>query len=511
MMLRDLCSALGYHLDPAETDVEITGVTHNSGWVEPGDLFVAVRGATADGHSFLPQALDRGAVAVMGEGLPDGVHCPIPYVTVSSGREALADAAAELAGHPSRAMRVIGVTGTDGKTTTSWIALHVLRGLGERTGFLSTIGYELPDGVLRQFQQHFTTPESPQVQELLATMRDDDAGLAIVEASSHALAMDRVRAVDWDVAIWTHLTREHLDFHGSVEAYFAEKRKLIERAPVAVLNLDDPWVEKLRGIAPREIAYSASGNSDADWWAEKVVDGLDGITAVVHSPLGTSRLELPMVGAFNVANALAALAAAAELTDAPLTELVAALSRIPGTPGRMQLVPATDLRVIVDFAHTPTALAKALQTLRGTTDGDLWVVIGSAGGKRDPGKHPLLGEAAAEFADHAVLTEDDSEDTPLPFLLSEMERGARGAAERSGRALNWTIIGDRPEAITYALTHARAGDTVLLAGKGPEDVLHRNDGDVPWNEVREAQRAIELRAARRTRGSTGSFDVIPPK
>ena len=491
MQLVDLCAALGLPSDPTFEGVEITGVTHNSAWVTPGTLFVALRGANVDGHTFLPQALERGAVAVLGEGLPDGAACPLPYLTVAHGREALADAAAAVAGHPSHNLGVVGVTGTDGKTTTSWIARHLLRTAGVPTGFLSTVGYELPDGVLRQFPAHFTTPEAPQVQSFLAELVEAGAQAAIVEASSHALALDRVRAVDWDVALWTNLTSEHLDFHGTVEAYFAEKRKLVERARVAVLNLDDPWTEKLRGVAPAESTNSADGDTRAEWWAEDIVAGPRGIDFTLHSPLGDAAVTLPMVGTFNVANALGALAAVGHLSGAGLPELTAGLASVTGVPGRMELVPATDIRVIVDFAHTPTALAKVLQVLRPSTEGELRVVIGSAGGRRDPHKHALLGAAAAEFADRAILSEDDSEDTPLEFLLSEMERGASESA--AGRAKNWEIIPNRNEAIRRAIGEAQPGDTILLAGKGPEDVLHRNSGDVPWNEVEEARAAIALR------------------
>ncbi|MDN5559930.1 MAG: UDP-N-acetylmuramyl-tripeptide synthetase, partial [Ruaniaceae bacterium] len=342
MQLSTFSAALGLPTGADLAGVEITGVTHNSSWVEPGALFVALRGANTDGHAYLPQALQRGAVAVMGEGMPDGVACPVPYLTVAHGREALADAAAELAGHPSRGMGVVGVTGTDGKTTTAWMTRHLLRAVGVPTGFLSTVGYELPDGELRQFPAHFTTPEAPQVQGFLAELRAAGAQAVVLEASSHALAMDRVRAVDWDVAVWTNLTSEHLDFHGSVEAYFAEKRKLVERAKHAVLNLDDPWTERLRGIAPTETTYSADGDARADWWAEAVSEGPRGIDFRLHSPLGSGPVQVPMVGTFNVANALAALAAAAHLSGANLEALVAGVASQPGVPGRMELVPAPD-------------------------------------------------------------------------------------------------------------------------------------------------------------------------
>lgn len=488
MRLSELLAALDL---PAAglPDPEVRGITHNAAWVEPGDAFLAIRGARFDGHRFVADAVRRGAVAVLGEGLPGDVVPAVPYVVVRNARETLADAAAILAGNPSRRLRVVGVTGTDGKTTTSWLARHLLRAAGLRTGLLSTVGYELPDGVLRHFPAHFTTPEAPQVQELLGEMVDAGADAVVVEASSHALALDRVRAVDWDVAVWTHLTREHLDFHGTIENYFADKRKLVERAAFAVLNADDAWYPRLRGWAPVETSYSADG-AEADWRALGIAELPSGLRFRVVGPLGDFVAVLPMIGRFNVANALAAMAAAARL-GVGAEDLVAGLASFRGVPGRMELVPSGDVRVIVDFAHTPDALEKALSTLRPTTPGDLWVVIGSAGGNRDPGKHAPMGEVATRIATRVVFSEDDPSTTPLADILAEMERGAREA----GRT-NFVVLADRVAAIRHAVLGAAAGDTVLLAGKGPEDTMDRGDEVVPWDEVGEALAALALRAQR---------------
>ncbi|WP_291428898.1 UDP-N-acetylmuramoyl-L-alanyl-D-glutamate--2,6-diaminopimelate ligase [Deinococcus sp.] len=481
-------SELAAHLNvPAPTEhPEVTGVTHNAEWAQPGFAFVAIRGAKFDGHDFIEKARERGAVAVLGEGLPDGVNSPLPYLRVVSARAALADAAAALAGHPSQALRVVGVTGTDGKTTTSWITRHLLRAAGLRTGLLSTVGYELPDGELRHFPAHFTTPEAPQVQATLADMVRAGADAAVLEASSHALALERVRGVNWDVAVWTHLSSEHLDFHGTLENYCADKRRLIEAAPFAVLNVDDPWTAQLRGVAPLETTYSAEGQH-ADWRATEIEERSTGLHFHVISPLGEFDANLPMIGRFNVANALAALAASAHL-GAGWEALAGGLASFRGVPGRMELVPdGRGRRVVVDFAHTPASLEKALGTLRTTTPGRLIVVLGSAGGPRDPGKRAPLGEVATRLADHAVFTEEDCRDTPLADILSEMERGAREA----GRA-NFESVPDRRAAIRHATALAQPGDTVLLAGKGPEDTLERAHETLPWNETQEALDALKL-------------------
>lgn len=490
MRLAELAAALNVPAsnlpDTGLPDVEVRGVSHNADWVEPGFAFLAIRGARFDGHAFIGAVAARGAVAVLGEGLRPAEVSALPYLTVPSARAALADAAAALAGYPSRALNVVGVTGTDGKTTTSWLARHLLRAAGQPTGLLSTAGYELPDGLLRHFPAHFTTPEAPQVQQTLAQMVTVGAQAVVLEASSHALALDRVRGVDWDVAVWTHLSREHLDFHGTVEAYFAEKRKLVERARFAVLNADDPWTAQLTGVAPAQVTYSADGQA-ADWVATDIEERHGGLHFTVTSPLGVFPAALPMIGRFNVANALAALAAAAHL-GGTREQLTAGLASFRGVPGRMELVPggAGDPRVIVDFAHTPPSLDKALGTLRATTKGRLWVLLGSAGGPRDPGKRAPLGEVATRLADHAVFTEEDHRDTPLDDILREMERGA-------GNRTNHTRVPDRREAIGYIIRAAAAEDTVLLAGKGPEDTLERSHETIPWNEVEEARAALRGR------------------
>lgn len=488
MQLRQLCAALGVPVPQHGEGVEVTGVTHRADWVRPGDAFVAIRGARADGHDFLAQAVERGAVAVVGEGLLAGASCPVPYVVVPAARPALADLAAELSGHPSRDLTVIGVTGTDGKTTTSCLARHLLRAAGRSTGLLSTIGYELPDGVLRQPPTHFTTPEAPQVQQILRDVRDAGAEAVVVESSSHALALDRVRNVDFDVAVWTNLTGEHLDFHGSMEGYFQDKARLVRMARHAVLNADDPWTERLLPEAPSRTTYSAEGAA-ADWRAEDVVERPDDLRFTVHSPGGSATAVLPMIGRFNVANALAAMAAV-HATGVGLGALLAGLATFPGVPGRMEMVERRpgDPRVIVDFAHTPPSLEKALQTVRVTTEGRLWVVLGSAGGPRDPSKRAPLGEVATRLADVAVFTEEDHRDTPLEEILREMERGAREA----GRD-NFVSIGDRVEAIRHAVREAAPEDTVVLAGKGPEETLERDTETIPWDEMAQAREAVRLR------------------
>lgn len=489
MTLARLAQALGTSHDDDQTLV--SGISHRADWLEQGFAFVAIRGARFDGHQFLEEARARGAVVAIGEGLLEGQHSPIPYLTVKNARIALAEAAAALHNHPSRELDVIGVTGTDGKTTTSCLAHHLLEDAGRGAGLLSTVGYRLPQnhdssGELLHFPSHFTTPEAPQVQATLREMHDKGAKAVVLESSSHALSLERIRGISWDVGIWTQLTSEHLDFHGTVENYFLEKKKLIERSPFAVLNADDPHTEQLRGIATAETTYSIEGDpKKADWNAIDIREEETGISFLLSSPSGTIPVFLPMIGRFNVANALAAAAAVHHL-GVTLDEIAAGLRSFAGAPGRMQIVPSSETqpRVIVDFAHTPPSLEKVLQTLRPSTTGKLYVVIGAAGGQRDPSKRAPLGEVATRLADHAYFTEEDHRDTPLDDILQEMERGA-------GARNNFSSIPDRREAIWAALSGAKAGDTVLLAGKGTEDTLERTHETIPWNETQEAEKALQ--------------------
>ncbi len=512
MRLADLTTELNLPAPgPTQPNPELGYVTHQGDWVQPGDVFVAIVGTRFDGHAFIGRAVSRGAVAVIGEGLPEGIDCPVPYVEVPDARAALADVAAALAGHPSAQMQVIGITGTDGKTTTSCMARHLLRVAGRRTGLLSTIGYELSDGVLRQPPAHFTTPESPQVQQILREMAEDRVEVVVVETSSHALALDRVRGVEFDIAVWTNLTAEHLDFHKTMQGYFEHKALLVQRAPVAVLNADDAWTEQLLEMTNEPTLYStestgAVSNADsppgstssngsaasdqrAEWQASDVVEGPDDLRFTLDTPGGRWDAVLPMIGRFNVANALAAVAAGAA-AGADVGALVAGLGTFGGVPGRMEMADRGegDPRVIIDFAHTPPSLEKALETVRVTTGGELWVVLGSAGGPRDPSKRAPLGAVATDGADHVVFTEEDHRDTPIGDILDEMERGAREA----GRD-NFVSMANRVDAIRYAVGHAASEDTVVLAGKGPEATLERDTDVIEWDEMGQALEALSMR------------------
>ena len=459
-------------LDQPAPGLPVRGITHDSRRVEPGFLFVALPGQKTDGHRYIDAAIQQGAVAVVGE---KPLSLPVPYARVDNARAALARLAAAFFDYPSRDLFVIGVTGTDGKTTTSHLIHYLLNALGRPAGLIGSVGYAF-EGRWEYPEGHFTTPEAPELQATLARMREAGISHVVLETSSHALAQHRVDEVNYDLAVWTHLSPEHLDFHGDIEAYFEAKASLVLRAPKAVLNAGCPYARRL--FAHPHLAYGPGGAL----WAEDVEEGEKGLSFTLAGAGEGLVVELPMIGAYNVENTLAALATV-EALGLDLKAAARALESFPGVPGRMQIVTSAPVRAVVDFAHTPKALEKALLALRPTTRGRLIVVVGAAG-ERDPTKRRPLGAVAARYADVAIFTEEDSRSEPTETILAELAAGAKeGGAEVH-------LVPERRRAIALAARLARPGDTLLFAGKGHERTLERNDATLPWDEVAEVRRAL---------------------
>ena len=486
MILPDLIhQALGQRLDlpPAE----VRGVVQDHRRVTPGTVFVARQGERFDGHVYAKQAADRGAVAVVGQkrGLKYLPWQRVRYVHVEDDRVALAKLAATFHGHPSRALTTLGVTGTDGKTTTAYLLHHLLQA-GFETGLLSTAGNKLRGDPI-DLVGHFTTPEAPEVQRLLATFRDGGCTHAVLESSSHGFALHRLDEVDYDVGVWTNLSPEHLDFHKTLEAYLETKLTLLRRARVSIINRDDETFAAAAAAANEVVSYGQ--HPDSDWRASHIRDAAKGQTFVLHAKTAEGLFEhkvtLPLIGHYNVHNALAALAAA-HAVGVPVDLLLEQLTRFPGVPGRMQAVQLEPFAAIVDFAHTPAALRKLLTTLRPGTTGRLIVLVGAAG-ERDPAKRQPLGRVAVQAADLAVFTEEDSRSEATEAILDELAAGARSAGVEGE---TFWCIADRREAIRKALRLAQVGDTLVFAGKGHERTLERAFEILPWDEVAEVKQAL---------------------
>lgn len=484
MNLRELIfKALGQAL--ALPDVNVSGVAQDNRRIKPGFVFVARQGDKVDGHRFVPAAIAAGAIAVVGQertlsALPE--H--IPYIEVEDDRQAVASLAAAFYDYPSQKLKTFGVTGTDGKTTTSYL-LHYLLQVQRSTGLLSTAGIKIREESY-ELQGHFTTPEATDVQRLLAQFHDEGCTHAVIEASSHGFALHRLDEVSFDVGLWTNLSPEHLDFHKTLAAYQEAKLNLMRRSNLSILNRDDKAYEAFNAAATEAISYGE--DPQADWQISQLEADAGGQRFTLNVKGQAHTAFLPMVGHYNVYNAVAALAAA-HSSGLSLEALLSRLETFGGVPGRMQVVQNAPFLVIVDFAHTPPALKNALNTLRSVTPGRLIVIIGAAG-ERDPGKRAPLGEIATRYADLALFTEEDSRSEDINTILADL---AQGALKAGGEATqSYWCIGDRREAIRVAVSMAQAGDTLLFAGKGHEQTLERQQTTLVWNEVEEVTRALIL-------------------
>jgi UDP-N-acetylmuramoyl-L-alanyl-D-glutamate--2,6-diaminopimelate ligase len=489
---------LGASSSPAA--IRLEAVALDSRAVRPGSLFVAVPGSRADGHDFVKAAVEAGAVAVVAERVSPLLG--VPQLLVPSARPALALAAAALYGFPSHELGVIGVTGTDGKTTTSFLLRSVLEASEVACGLLGTIETSAGGRVISRDRQ--TTPEAPDLQAALAAMRGAGDRFAVVESTSHGLAQERVGEVAYDVAVMTNLTHEHLEFHGTQEAYRAAKRRLFERLAVgeanpekgwgkwAVLNLDDPVAAEFGGAAERagarRLTYGTSAAADVR--ALRIEEHAGGLRLLIHTPRWEGPVELQLAGRFNAHNALAA-AAVGEVLALPEQGIRQGLEGLAGVPGRMQRIDAGQpFSVIVDYAHTAEALAKVLDNLAplaAAGGGGLLAVFGSAG-ERDKLKRPMMGHVAAERCRLVVLTDEDPRGEDRLAILEQIAAGAEQLGRRRGHDL--LLIPDRAAAIAAALEQARPGDVVVLCGKGHEQTIETAGGALPWDEVGAVRKAL---------------------
>jgi UDP-N-acetylmuramoyl-L-alanyl-D-glutamate--2,6-diaminopimelate ligase len=509
LTLREIARELPARADVlGDGDVRVTGVRHDSRAVEPGDLFVARRGAHADGARFVRDAIVRGAAAILvGPGF-DASGIDVPRIEVDDVAEALAWAAASVYGHPAMGLEVVGITGTNGKTTTT----HLVRAAIDAAvgvpacGIVGTVGHRFGDWVV---DAAHTTPESDELARVLASMRARGATHVAMEVSSIALVAKRVDAVRFRVAALTNLTQDHLDFHGSMQAYADAKALLFTRhAPgAAVINVDDDFgarlAQSVRSPLVRVSARLTTKPSEAEIAPRSATMSAQGIDAVLRTPRGDVTLRSRLVGAHNLENVVVALGVAYAL-DLDLGRAAAGIGAEPGAPGRLERCDAEgdDVIVVVDYAHTPDALARVLDSVRSVAGRRVWCVFG-CGGDRDPTKRGPMGDAVARRADVAVITSDNPRGEAPDAIAQPVERGARDAGMRplddaavARGDRGYVVELDRARAIELAILEAAPGDVVVVAGKGHEDYQITGDTKRHFDDREEARRALAVRRAR---------------
>lgn len=493
MKLSQLVRNLPLESNPYTGDAEITGVVSDSRLVQPGSLFVALMGETEDGHQYIPSAIERGAAGVVGMNALAGLD--VPYVQVSNSRIALPHLAAAFYGFPARRLTMIGVTGTDGKTTTTNMIYKILMAEGIKCGMISTINAVIGEQEL-DTGFHVTTPDAPDIQRYLAEMVGKGITHVVLEVTSHGLAQHRVDACEFDVAVITNITHEHLDYHGTYEAYRSTKAQLFAKLDatlpkshgnfrIAILNRDDRSYEYLNQVS-RGSVISYGVHPEADVRAEGIQHKFDGFNFEVHGRGLSFQCVCPLRGSFNISNSLAAIGATVYALNVNPEAAQAGLLGLKIVPGRMERIDlGQNFTAIVDFAHTPNALQVALQTARQITRGKVIAVFGSAG-LRDRQKRRMMAETSIELADATILTAEDPRTESLEGILAEMAKGAVSRGGIEGQTF-WRIA-DRGEAIRFAVSLAREGDLVISCGKGHEQSMCFGRVEYPWDD-RTAMRA----------------------
>ena len=488
--LRQLLDDVG--VDPAQLpgewiDTLVGGVTLDSRAIKPGDLFIAVPGVAADGRDFIAQALQAGAAAVLAESGRD-LQSLERVVEIDDLVHKASGAAAAFYGHPSKTLSMTGITGTNGKTTCTQLLAQLFGFLEQTSGVVGTLGYGVvkPD-TSTLVSTGMTTPDAVTVQSILAELKDLGVRQVAMEVSSHSLTQGRVQAVHFDTAIFTNLSQDHLDYHGSMAAYAKAKASLFQSPGIrcAIINIDDAVgsdiANNIRSDA--ELYRYSLRNEQAEIHTTEISLTSGGIAAQLVTPWGRGRLESRLLGEFNLSNLLAIVAAAC-MQGFALSDVLAAVPRLEPIPGRMEQVePAGRPQVVVDYAHTPDALEQVLKALRMHCKGKLWCVFG-CGGDRDQGKRPLMGEVATRLADHVIITSDNPRSEPAMQIIEAIAAGCDGDVK---------IRVDRAEAIEYAVVRAEPEDTVLLAGKGHETTQLIGDTQLPFSDITQARLALRRR------------------
>ena len=500
MKLAALLEAIEDFRISGRTDLEVTQVVSDSRQVSPGSLFVAIAGLRNNGHHFVSEAAARGAIGIVVNHSID-IPSPATVIEVDDPRHALALLAAKFYGYPSAKLRIIGVTGTNGKTTTTYLIRRILRNAGRRVGLLGTVVYEMEG---EEFPAPYTTPDPLMLQSWLARMVDYGIQDVVMEVSSHALEMNRVAGCEFDVAVFTNLSQDHLDFHQTMEKYFSAKEQLFLKlgegikkigSKRAIINREDPWGQRLlhHHQAP---AWTYGLSPSAHIWAEEVGSGLQGLQFMVHTPSGKMAIRSPLLGVYNVFNILAAIGVGLHCGLKPEV-IQKGVSDVGIVPGRFERVEAgQDFTVIVDYAHTESALTCLLEAVASLSKGRMITVFG-CGGDRDQGKRIPMGRVAAQFSDWVIVTSDNPRGEDPHSIIEQIDVGIQEALREGSRATGYDKVLDRRRAIEKAVAMARAGDVVVIAGKGHENYqlignekLSFDDCAVARETIRKALRAF---------------------
>ena len=476
MRLRELLEGMEVISQTISPDTEITHVCVDSRATQKGSLFVAVPGNRCDGGHYARQAVDRGAVCVVcqSELPPD-----LPWVKVRDARLALSQLACRWYGHPSRQLTMLGVTGTNGKTTVTYLLRHILQRTGMKTGLIGTVQNIVGEQTLPAQR---TTPDALQIQQLLSAMTKNGCSHAVMEVSSHALDQHRAEGIDFAVGIFTNLTEDHLDYHGTMGCYCDAKAKLFQMSRMGVCNADDPWTERLLAGASCPSVYYGIHNP-AEVWAEDIFLHSRSVDFTVCTARTRTPVHLGVPGRFSVYNALGAIAACGEL-GIPPEECAAALATFPGVAGRMEVVPTPGkpYTLLIDYAHTPDALENVLKTVRGFAQNRVIAVFG-CGGDREREKRPLMGHMAGKLADLTIITSDNPRTEEPMAIIRDILPGIAGAEDK------YIVEPDRRGAIALAMGRAAAGDVIVLCGKGHETYQEIGDKTIPMDE-REIVRSL---------------------
>lgn len=481
MNLKEILYGISYESIQGNCNVEIEAINYDSRIKTRNGLFICIEGYTVDGHSYISSAIENGAVAIVVQKQVDLMIPPhIKVVKVEDTRHSMALIAANFYHHPSLAMDLIGITGTNGKTTTAHLIAWILESVSKKIGVIGTIENRIGDRIIKSER---TTPESLDLQRLLHTMKLENVSHTIMEVSSHALALKRVSGVRYRIGLFTNLTQDHLDFHKTFENYIEAKAKLFNMCDIGIINKDDPYADAMMEAGDCQY-YTFAIDQPADFKGENIIITSAGVDFILVTKDGMFPVSMPIPGKFSVYNALGAIAATS-LMGISMQDIIAALVSVPGVPGRVQNIPTTrDFSVIVDYAHTPDGLENVLKTVKEFAKADIITVFG-CGGDRDKTKRPIMGKIAGEYSNYTILTSDNPRSEDPEEILSHIEAGMKETGK------NYVKVSNREEAIKRAIEIAKKDDVIVIAGKGHEDYQILKDRIIHFDDVEIAKKYLQ--------------------